>query len=545
MNESCIIIPAVKKNVAFTDDLVKKIAGISLIQRAIDKAKALTDIRDIYVVTDSEEIRLICERSDVKFHYDQGLRLNDSELFSSMKFFVLKIVKKYENVILLSPYAPLFSGEDLKKAFRRFKAEDIEFFLPVKRKQYRIFKKSNHTSLQRLLVDDHGEDIFIESRAFQIFKSNLVLSNTAESLKPTAYELGSDFHEITSFHDWWICEKLLKRKRIVFRVIGNEKVGMGHIYRALSLAHEITDHEIMFVCDTLNMVAVNKIAGYNYWLGIYEPEDVVSQIIKLQPDLVINDILSTTEEDVAPLLDKGIKVVNFEDLGEGARLTDLTINELYDKPQIDGDNIVWGHKYFFVRDEFSDAQPHAFIENVDNVLLTFGGTDQHSLSLRVYRIIKKLCRQRNIRVNIVTGAGYKEFDKLEQEIKKDPLATLTRATGVISGIMEKSQVAVVSNGRTVYELAHLNIPAIVIPQHTREKTHDFACEENGFMLVELSNNENLFETNILAVLTKLLDDTAYRRKLFDRLCPFRFDTNKQYVLKKILALIENTTESTN
>ena len=51
-----VVIPAVKKNVAFTDDLVKKLAGVSLIQRAINKAREITADQHIFVVTDSEEI---------------------------------------------------------------------------------------------------------------------------------------------------------------------------------------------------------------------------------------------------------------------------------------------------------------------------------------------------------------------------------------------------------------------------------------------------------------------------------------------------------
>ena len=45
--------------------------------------------------------------------------------------------------------------------------------------------------------------------------------------------------------------------------------------------------------------------------------------------------------------------------------------------------------------------------------------------------------------------------------------------------MEQSQLAIVSNGRTLYELAHMNIPAIVLSQHKRESTHSFAYEENN------------------------------------------------------------------
>ena len=302
MNKSCIVIPAVKKNVAFTDDLVKNLAGIPLIQRAIDKAKDIVSGLDIYVVTDSDEIRLVCTRNNVRFYYDKELRLKQGELFSRMKFFILKIAKKYQDIILLSPYAPLLPAEELKAAYAKFCGEKANFLQPVKRQSHRVFKRNNHSSLRQLVFDNPVEEIFIESQAFQIFRSKLVFDGqSANGLLPVSYELGPGLEEINSFQDWWVCEKILNRKRIVFRVIGNEKVGMGHIFRSLALAHEITDHEIRFVCDQESRLAATKLAGYDYWLETYPKKEIENRILDLQPDLVINDILDTTKKYIQRL----------------------------------------------------------------------------------------------------------------------------------------------------------------------------------------------------------------------------------------------------
>ena len=72
-----------------------------------------------------------------------------------------------------------------------------------------------------------------------------------------------------------------------------------------------------------------------------------------------------------------------------------------------------------------------------------------------------------MKIFIVTGPGYSGYETFRREVVGDSDVDLTHATGVISRIMEKVQLAITSNGRTVYELAHLSIPAIVIPQHER------------------------------------------------------------------------------
>ena len=537
-NNLTILITALKKTVAFQDDLVKKLAGTSLIQRAINKAFELgVDQSKIYLLTDSEEICLIAERNNVQAYLDPKLIWNKLESAEKLSQYLKTFIQNNEYVLVLSPYAPLVSVELILRAKKALVDSDKDLLKPTK-------------MVKRSLYDDSGQSIFatlfdredqihtMGSQAFFLLRSDFLIKKLKQKFRILSWPVQHEMIEIQSYQDWWICEKLLNRKRIVFRVIGNDKVGMGHIYRALSLAHEITDHEILFVSDIENTIAVNKLAGYEYWLGIYEKGEILDSIISLKPDLVINDILSTTEADVMPLRENGIKVINFEDLGEGAKLANLTINELYDTPQIEGDNILWGYQYFFVRDEFYDAKSHRFKKKVDTILLTFGGTDQNNLSDKVYEAIHKTCQLRRIRLHIVTGAGYKGYAQLKAKTKGDPLVSLNRSTGVMSRIMEKSQIAIVSNGRTVYELAHMNIPGIVISQHQRESTHNFASTETGFVSFGLYESENS-EAELVIQLKKLLDDEGYRRQLFNQTKKYRFNDNKKKVLKAILAFLPN------
>jgi spore coat polysaccharide biosynthesis predicted glycosyltransferase SpsG/CMP-N-acetylneuraminic acid synthetase len=537
-----VLIPALKKAVAFQDDLIKKLAGISLIQRAINKAVELgAEKSEIHLLTDSEEIRLIAERNGVRAFWDPGLVWGETECSDKISGYLNQVALENQYTLLLSPYAPLLTTDLINKAKKALQKSKMDLLKPVKQVKRYLYDENNGQSiLEALFGGVVMEKHILESKAFTLFRTKLLQSGANKNQSILSWPVEHDLVEIESYQDWWVCEKLLNRKKIVFRVIGNEKVGMGHIYRALSLAQEISDHEITFVCEIGNIVALNKLASCGYLIDIYEAEKVVEHIITLKPDLVVNDILSTKEADVLPLQKHDIKVINFEDLGEGAKLADLTINELYDDAKFDGDNILWGHKYFFLRDEFNDAKPNCFKKRVDSVLLTFGGTDQQDLARKTYHAILELCKSRNIHIHIVTGAGYKRYDQLEDENKGESLVTLTKETGVISSIMEQSQLAIVSNGRTLYELAHMNIPAIVISQHKRETTHSFACEENGFIPIGLFE-EGFTGPKIREQLARLLDDEEYRHQLFERTIKYGFTSNKKKVLKRMLALLPSKT----
>lgn len=538
MKNLAIIIPAIKKSVAFTDDLVKKLNGISLIQRSINTALQVMDAKHIYILTDSDEIRLIGYRNGINTYHDSQLKIESLEFFYNIKNIVLDLIGDIEHLLVLSPYCPLVTADTLYDAFRDFLFSDARLLVPIYRdRQKKTFAQSLRQGLLESVNINKDCHEWIESQAFEFISTGLLRDNDLRQSEIKHFQLPSAPAEIKNYQDWWVCEKLLQRRKIVFRVIGDVHVGMGHLYRSLSLAHEISDHEIMFVCDENSHIAVNKLAGYDYWQETYPKDKIIDSIIALRPDILINDILSTSREDIERYKKAGMKVVNFEDIGTGAVVSDLTINELYEEPLFPGKNILWGKNYFFMRDEFHDAKARSFQEKVSSVLLTFGGTDQHNLSSKVYHVIKNYCQTSCIKIYIVTGPGYAHWESLSAETKNDDNVFITRGIGVISHIMEEADLAISSNGRTLYELAHMNIPGLVISQHERENTHNFGVRKNGF--IPLGVYQECMTSNIflLEQFKMITEDVQLRRELYDNVKKHNFTKNKAAVIQAILDLI--------
>ena len=93
-----------------------------------------------------------------------------------------------------------------------------------------------------------------------------------------------------------------------------------------------------------------------------------------------------------------------------------------------------------------------------------------------------VCLRHRLHVDIVVGEGYGHLSQLRVFLDSCPSEayTFTNATGVISRFMERCDLAICGNGRTVHELAHMHVPAIVISHHEREAAHPFSRPENGF-----------------------------------------------------------------
>ena len=521
MKNALLVIPAIKKNAVIPDQLIKKLNGITLIQRAINTAKEI--INNILIITDSEEISLIAQRNNIKYHFDNSLTLDSTNIMQKTKNIITN--RKEENIILYRANTPLVNSNILQDAYKLFLEDTSIVLSSVKNLDKQLLKYEDNT------LEYSKNKYYKELKAFYIFNK----SNSNIQYKP--FIIDEEYSiEIETYQDWWICEKILQRKRIVFNVIGSIEIGMGHIYHSLALAHEITDHEIIFVCDEQYEIAVEKIALMDY--KVIVTSDVLKTIIDLNPDMVINDILNTDIQYIKSLKQNNIKVVNFEDLGSGVKKADLVINELYDTPQLKGDNFLWGYKYLALRDEFEDATPHSFEDNVTSVLITFGGTDQNNLTLVTLKSIIDLSQKQNIKIYIVCGGGYNFKEELEIYLNQHHYKNieLTYVSGVISQIMEQTQIAFSSNGRTVYELADMNIPTVIISHHKREDGHTFASLEKGFITLGIYDKEKT-SSLINNKFEKLVLDNDYRKLLFLNISKYSFRENKKKVVKKILELI--------
>lgn len=181
------------------------------------------------------------------------------------------------------------------------------------------------------------------------------------------------------------------------------------------------------------------------------------------------------------------RVVTIEDLGDGADYADAVINALYED-HTRGDNYYWGANYVCLRDEFFCAAPSVFHEQVQNVVVIFGGTDPSNFTKRIYEMAKRIHKDYpEIKFHFALGVGY---DQKANQIETDEAAGIYVEQNLkhISDLFGKADLAFTSQGRTVYELATMGVPAVVMAQNEREMKHTFAQMNNGFLNLGLGIN---------------------------------------------------------
>ena len=219
MKERCIVIPAIKKNAVIPDQLVKKLAGVTLVERAVNTARGVLPGDDIVVLTDSQEIALICERAGVRHHWNKDLRFTSLDIVTEMRGLLTELAREYEHCMILRASCPLLTWVDVEDAWKRFREAQADSLVTVKSMRQRIWNVQGE-GLESLLDEDAGHDsekmLVVESRALIILRLALLdKANTAAFGDPAPAKVHTDIRRgpfiVVSGHDLEDLHQLLEQ----------------------------------------------------------------------------------------------------------------------------------------------------------------------------------------------------------------------------------------------------------------------------------------------------------------------------------------------
>ena len=239
---------------------------------------------------------------------------------------------------------------------------------------------------------------------------------------------------------------------------------------------------------------------------------MIEKIVEYDPDIIINDILNTNSKYTKTLREKGFFIVNFEDLGGGIKYAHMVFDALYEH-KIPLHNLYSGHKYYILKDEFNYQSFKEIKEDVDKVLLTFGGTDPNNLTEKVLSAILKSSYKNKI--EIILGLGYANKKEIQEKYKSNDRIEIFENVKNMSEHMHSADLIFTSAGRTMYEIASLGVPCICLCQNERELSHIFGNVENGF--INLGLGADISEEDILKTFESTVNDFKLRQEMNKRM----------------------------
>ncbi|MCM1233358.1 MAG: hypothetical protein NC489_24845 [Ruminococcus flavefaciens] len=517
------IIPARGGSKGIPKKNIRLLSGKPLISYSILNALSCTTIDDVYVSTDSEEIAEVARSYGADIIMREENLSGDSTTLDPVIFDAVSKVESekgytYDYVITMQPTSPLLKPESLSMALERVKAEEIDCMISVVDKPHLSWKVQDGKLIPAYSKRLNRQELpsnYLETGAFVISRRVLMTVETRMAGVVSVFPISdAEGIDIDDKNDWILSETLLNKKRIVFRVDGYAMLGMGHIYNCITLAYAMIEHDVLLVIQEDSLEGIKKVKATNLPFKIIKHESEVDEIVKdFKPDIWVSDKLNTTESMICHLKELVPRVVTIEDLGSGARYADAVINALYTDKDLKGDNIYSGWEYVCLRDEFQVERPNRFSDEVKNVMIMFGGTDPSNFNRTLYDIISRIAlKYTSVNFNFIVGIGYDAAGNGLRSIEEKNIFVYSDVQRVTK-YMKDADLAITSQGRAIFEFACMGIPAIVLSQNEREKTHSFASMEHGFINL---GTENEIDSDLIEnTLDWLINTKAVRKNMYN------------------------------
>ena len=338
---------------------------------------------------------------------------------------------------------------------------------------------------------------------------------------------------------------------IFIRCDGGTKLGTGHIIRQLMIAKELKkklpDSKIEFLMKNIPE-GIEKVKKEGFLVKVFSQNvDLVSEgklifdyLKGKKPNLLIIDILDTSEEYIKLLKSLGAKIVSFDDHSEGKYFSDLRFNilELGEEPS--ASNLFEGPKYVTLDPIYGKYhnREKKIRKEVNRILITFGGSDPGNLTNKVLKAFKKL--DKKLEVDVVIGFAFSYENELKENVKKlKHKINIYRSISSeeMAELMFRNDIGIGAGGLTQYEFACVGLPGIIICEEVEHQNKLASWFQERGAFINLGRGQNLSEEVILKVLLDLLKDYSKRREMSLKGKSFCDGGGLERTINKILEVI--------
>ena len=296
---------------------------------------------------------------------------------------------------------------------------------------------------------------------------------------------------------------------------------MGHIYQSRALADELQrlGAQVQFIVPDVPEGLAKlrewgmQVREISHELPDLEKISVIERVLAGQAlDIVIVDILQSTPLLMQYMASKAELLLSLDDIGSGRIWADLLINIIHhpERPFEARYREINALSYVVLRPEFHHAHQRdkAIPEKVGKIIVSQGGSDTFGGVVGLAQALQKL--PEDIEVHLLVGAAFRHDGPLAEVVKQSGRRfVLQRDVQDMAGLMLEMDLAITGGGKTLFELAAVGVPFIVLTEEPRELetaeivARDVLCENLGL-------RREVGAEKIVQTVSKLLPDKERR-----------------------------------
>lgn len=266
---------------------------------------------------------------------------------------------------------------------------------------------------------------------------------------------------------------------------GGADIGIGHITRCLSLYQAFEEKGItpLFIINGDETVR-DLVRGINCEIFNWIKEERKLFNLLKDTDVAIVDSYKA-DPKFYEIISKSVNIPVYIDdtkridYPRGIVINGTIYAEDLDYPKRKDVTYLLGSKYIPIRKEFCDVPEKEIKENIEKVMITFGGDDAKNMTPKVLKLLNKNFPE--LKKKVIIGKGFKNIEQIEiLKHAKTELVYYPDAEGM-KQIMLESDIAISAGGQTLYEFARVGIPSIAIAVADNQMNNIKGWQKAGFI----------------------------------------------------------------
>ncbi|UOD35081.1 UDP-2,4-diacetamido-2,4,6-trideoxy-beta-L-altropyranose hydrolase [Deferribacteraceae bacterium V6Fe1] len=169
-----------------------------------------------------------------------------------------------------------------------------------------------------------------------------------------------------------------------------------------------------------------------------------------------------------------------------------------DYPKRDDITYLLGLEYLPLRKEFWEVPEKKIKDNVESIMITFGGDDFRNMTPKVLKLLAE--NYPNIKKNVIIGKGFKNIKDIEKASDENTVLIYFPDAQKMKVVMLGSDIAISAGGQTLYELARVGVPTIAVIVADNQIGNVTKWQELGFLENAGWWGESIIETNLINLL---------------------------------------------
>ncbi len=546
-SDAWFVLPARGGSKGVPRKVLRPLAGKALILHSLERLAQRVPRERLVVSTDSGEIAQVCEPF-ASIHLREARLATDAVTLDEVsvavaEWLVHRGAKPTDFFLTLQPTSPFLRLETLERGLSLLRA-GAGSLLTVQRDGHLRWTRDDAGKAAPLYKErvnrQWAAPCFVETGGIIAARIGDVLAKNTRIIAPTELLELSEMEglDIDTHADWAMAEYFAQRKRILIRGDASPKQGMGHVHRMLALAYELASHHVTLVTrrDGENALGATFLESAPFELALIEREQEFFELLERdRPDLAILDVLDTEPAYVESVRAHAAVVVNFEDLGPGARSADIVINDLYTDlcPQ---ENHWYSVQYSIVGPAFESVKPRKNPrDTVEKVLISFGGTDPNNLTVKALTALQQLAFGGEVIVVLGPGYAHALFELTHFGLR----GAVHRSVQNMALLVRDADIGITAAGRTVTELMTMGVPMITLCQNMHELRHTHASSPYG--VINLGLGQHVDAGTLAEHLKLLIADKRLREDMRARGFQAVRDRSNRRVAENILKAAEAIT----